>query len=181
MATKAAADDDRRVYYYKSGSRFPVPAQIAGNALEEIREQNPDRKLEPRDVVETASDPDHALHRCFNWDDETASNAWRMQQARQLIGAIHVKIQFEPREDPKPIFYYAHTEQRQQGYRPIHEVMGNEDYRNIVLAEALAALRGLRMRYGQLKELSSVWESLDQIPMPSAARKTKKKSKKVKV
>lgn len=57
------------------------------------------RRLETRDgrltaemVLRAASDPKHALHDHFDWDDSEAAHQWRLHQARMLIAQVRVVI-----------------------------------------------------------------------------------------
>ena len=39
----------------------------------------------PESVLEKAKDKKSELHKCFDWDDKSAANKYRLQQARQII------------------------------------------------------------------------------------------------
>jgi hypothetical protein len=59
--------------------------------------------LKPKDVVETARDPENVLHPRFEWDDEKAGEQYRLLQARQLI---RVSVIVTGEEDTEPIKAY---------------------------------------------------------------------------
>jgi len=48
--------------------------------------------LTPSLVLEAASNPNSILHEFFEWDDEKAGHAHRLQQARNLITSVKVTI-----------------------------------------------------------------------------------------
>lgn len=48
--------------------------------------------LTPNLVVEAASNPSSILHEFFEWDNEKAGHAHRLQQARNLITSVKVTI-----------------------------------------------------------------------------------------
>lgn len=48
--------------------------------------------IHPADVVEVARDPKSAMHNQFEWDDDEAAQAYRLQQARALIRRIRVDV-----------------------------------------------------------------------------------------
>ena len=48
--------------------------------------------LNGRDIVEAARDAQHVLHRFFEWDDPTASEAYRLVQASALIRRVRLSI-----------------------------------------------------------------------------------------
>jgi hypothetical protein len=49
-------------------------------------------QLTPEVVVEAAADPASPLHKSFEWNDETAAAAYRIEQARALIRSVDVEI-----------------------------------------------------------------------------------------
>jgi len=49
-------------------------------------------ELRPVDLVEEATDPDHALHDRFEWDDRRAAHEYRLDQAAQLIRSVRVRF-----------------------------------------------------------------------------------------
>ena len=51
-----------------------------------------EKKVTPSKVLELAKDPNHPLHSFFEWNDEVASNKYRLIQARDLINQILLKI-----------------------------------------------------------------------------------------
>lgn len=59
-------------------------------ALQGIYDQH--QQLTPAIVVDEARDAAHPLHSRFDWNDATAGEAWRRQQAHELIqiGRAHV-------------------------------------------------------------------------------------------
>lgn len=59
----------------------------------ESLEQN--GRLTPHDVLDEARHPDSPLHARFNWDDESAAESWRLEQARRLIRSVQVRITIE--------------------------------------------------------------------------------------
>ncbi len=64
--------------------------QKIGRALAKIAEANAGR-LTPGAVVEAARSPNSALHRHFEWDDRKAAEAYRRDQAREIIAVIRVE------------------------------------------------------------------------------------------
>ena len=64
--------------------------------LESIAAQT-DGVLLPERVVEVASPIDHPLHPFFEWDDSKAAHTHRLEQARQLIRSVRVKVTVQSR------------------------------------------------------------------------------------
>lgn len=52
-------------------------------------------RLTPQQVVEEARPKNSLLHSCFEWNDSSAANSWRIEQARTLIKRVKIVIQVE--------------------------------------------------------------------------------------
>jgi hypothetical protein len=97
--------------------------------------------LKPEEVVRRASDPQHPLHSCFTWDDGSAANAWRLEQARSLIRSARIII--HPRQEAPtqqlrlaPAFVRDPTKAGdQQGYVSVLAIKNDIDRaRDVMLA-----------------------------------------------
>lgn len=53
--------------------------------------------ITPDLVIKAASDPKNVLHHLFEWDDTKAGNAFRVDQARQIITSVKINIVTESR------------------------------------------------------------------------------------
>jgi hypothetical protein len=74
-------------------------------------------KLTPQQVLEAARDEESPLHRFFEWDDSTAAEAYRVEQARDLIKKVKVIIQYEETEIKLPRYMRdIEMESDEQGY-----------------------------------------------------------------
>lgn len=60
-----------------------------GTALDDIANKHGGR-LKPDDVVEEARKPRHPLHKHFEWDDNAAAEAYRINQARAIIRSVRI-------------------------------------------------------------------------------------------
>lgn len=74
-----------------------VHKEIVREELETIRQAH-DGVLTAEDVVTAATDPDHPLHPCFEWDDAVAGHQHRLTQAYTLIRPIEIQWRTEQRE-----------------------------------------------------------------------------------
>ena len=105
--------------------------------LEELRVSN-SGFLNPEHVVERARSENSALHRYFEWDDTEAAQAYRIQQARQVVRAV---VRFLPAANRAPFAvraYLSLTSDRAAGlgYRATAEILDDD-------ARAAEALRQL--------------------------------------
>lgn len=152
---------------WKSG--YPskgVDAEAAHLALERIRKAH-NGELEPAVVVATVEAAKrNVLRKLFEWDDGTAGLAFRLDQARGLLRAVHViyadppKVQtrayeltVEPQEDAKP----------RRVYRTTEDVLADPDTRAELLKRAMSELVSFQRRFRGLQELAVVFRSIDDV------------------
>lgn len=126
------------------------------DALQTIYDQR--GVLTPALVVDEARPDDHPLHSRFEWDDSIAGEAYRRDQAHQLISSVRVVFGATKR-GPKDVraFVAVPTGQSQQpNYMPVNDALSNDITERIVLQEFERALATLKRRYGHLKEYSQL-------------------------
>jgi hypothetical protein len=100
--------------------------------------QRDDGRLLPEDVVARASDPDHPLHSFFEWDDEAAGHAHRLDQARALIR--RVKVDVTVRDVPLRVPAYVRDptmEAGESGYIATTRAAADEDRARAVVVEEM--------------------------------------------
>lgn len=124
-----------------------------------IQHASTDNILHAGDVVEWARDnPESALHRAIEWNNQKAADAHRLWQVRQLI-AVHVVS-----DDGAPMVVSLSIDRNAAGgYRAISDVAEKPDLREIMLADALAELERVQLKYQRVTELSKVWEEADAV------------------
>lgn len=79
------------VYKVREGFRVNGDPEKIGGELERLG-----TAISPSAVVEVARDESSAMHDCFEWDDDKAAEAYRVDQARYLLRAIVVVM---PKDD----------------------------------------------------------------------------------
>lgn len=142
-----------------------VDAQRAGERIEALRKRN-GGNITPHLVVDDARSSRSALHKWFEWDDEAAAEAYRVAQARKLMGAIVVRI--EERPLPMRAFVCVRDSEKEgaKTYTSIHVAMEDEDLRKQLLNNALHELKSWRERYDELKQLAQIFAAVDeQLPL----------------
>jgi Fe-S cluster assembly scaffold protein SufB len=152
------------VYKLKDHARLPIPAQVAGESLENIRSLN-GGVITPAVVVDNARDKKSPLHPCFEWNDKRAAEAHRLDQARYLLRAVVVTYG-EPEEEKAVRAFVTVTEDKQEVYTDIREALQNPEHREQVLSRARRELEQWAKRYEHLQEFSSL---ISQIRELSAA------------
>lgn len=147
------------IYEWKADSRFPIGAQIAAERLKKIKSQH--GAITPRVVVDDAANPRSPLHPCFEWDDETAADNYRLSQARKLIGSIVVaEIDDHPVNLETRAFVHV-TVGDGARYEAVEVAMSHEHMRNEVLERAKREIKLWRARYAGYEEFVEIVMSID--------------------
>lgn len=103
-------------------------------------------RLTPNAVLEDAKDPDSPLHDSFEWDDEKAAHAHRIEQARALITSVRV-VQRTDKTAVRAVFYVRDpsAENDEQGYVSTSTLRSDQDMaREAVVAEFTRVADALR-------------------------------------
>lgn len=149
-------------YKWAPGSRLTekkLPAQVAGDTLETLQQENGGR-LTPRVVVDAARPIDAALHPVFEWDDPKAADLYREDQARHIIGAIRI---VQPKKDPReaPQMFHAYVSlmedvggEKQRAYVPVARMFADEELLKQAIEQAAAELRAFEDRYREFDAIA---------------------------
>ncbi len=73
------------VYWKEAFMHQIVDAEKVFKELEKISEKT------PMNIVEKAKNDKSEMHKCFTWDEGKAAEAWRLQEARQMVNHLVVK------------------------------------------------------------------------------------------
>lgn len=147
----------RNVYSWKVNGLHKVDAQKAGEELEKLTDA--DKNLSPEKVVEASRSEDAVLHNEFEWNDETAAEKYRVEQARALIRNLTVTVIEPESKTPVETRAFVHIS---SDYRPIHTVIKSQTEMEILLASALRDAETFRNKYSVLKFLNPVLNDMEQ-------------------
>jgi hypothetical protein len=111
-------------------------------------------ELTPAVVVETARSPRNILHRHFQWDDQKAAEAFRLDQARCLIRSIVVED--DEAEDGNSQAFISISDKGGTSYRTLTAVKNSADLQAKVLAAAQRDLTAWERRYRSLADVCKV-------------------------
>jgi hypothetical protein len=127
--------------------------QKIGEALTKISAINGGH-LVPAAVVEAARDAKSVLHKHFEWNDKTAAEKFRLDQARSLIRCIHVES--EDAESGVTRAFLSIREKTGVSYRTITDVLNSADLQQRLLAQAEKDLLAFEARYQNLEDICSL-------------------------
>ena len=129
------------------------------------------QQLTPKKLVELGRDPEHVLHKYFQWHDDIAAEKYRENQARRLIQSIKVTVVTAESQVMKvravmslpPSAVNGETKRR---YALTSEVANSADVQQRLREEAMVELARIRRKYedlGALPEFAAVFAAVDAI------------------
>lgn len=138
-------------------------AQRYGERLFLLQEQN-GGKLDAKIVVNDARNIQSPLHDYFMWDDTEAAEKWREQQARVLIGNIHIVIKMNEKEESVRAFQHINVvinDKKESSYINTIDVLNNPQLRKQMVERALIEFNSLRRKYKQYQELAEIFMAIE--------------------
>lgn len=147
-------------YKWKPGTRISAKAEAVGAEIERLTEANKGR-LESGMLVESARSKSSPLHRLFDWNDKTAGDSWRQEQAKYILRNIIIVRDTRTEKEPKFFRAFVSIERdEKRAYEPIGRVMEDPETREQILARALDEAEEWRDRYNQYLELAKVFGAI---------------------
>lgn len=128
----------------------------ANKCYEEIRQIGDEVK--PEQVLNKAKDENSELHKCFDWNDSSAAEKFRLIQARDVIRHLIV-IKRDEYEEKEPVqFRVMMKNERTQdsGYKQTIVMVKDEDEYRKLLEQAYAELHSFKQKYSCLSELAEI-------------------------
>jgi hypothetical protein len=123
--------------------------------LTEIRDRH--GELTTQAVVDTARPPEHPLHARFEWDDAVAGEAYRRQQAGELIRSVRIRYIEEPEPREVNVFHVVkRPDSGRQSYVPVEEIAADPVATALVLSEMRREWQAFERRYRHLAEFSEL-------------------------
>lgn len=115
-------------------------------------------ELTPALVVDEARPEDHPLHNRFEWDDAKAGEAWRREQAAQLIRSVKI-IYAKTRKGPKDVRAYTAVrgeQSHQANYMPTEEALADDFTRQLILRDMKREWQAFKRRYEHMAEFAEL-------------------------
>lgn len=151
----------RVIYGWRPGSRINLDPEKAGKELERLKKAS-NGLLAAEEIVEAARDEKNVLHPHFEWDDSVAAEAYRQDQARDLVRSLTIDIS-RSNVEAKPVRAFVNVAVGQdRGYVPTLTAMSSKDLRKQVLEKAFAELEAWRARHAELTELARIFSAIDE-------------------
>lgn len=118
-------------------------------------------ELTPAVVLDRARDPEHPLHKRFDWDETQAAERWRLHQAGQLIRSVKVNIERSPSEVVQVRAFVAKTELGVEDntagqYLPVDQVIQSDVMRTAWFRQLEKEWKSLKRRAGDSQEFAQM-------------------------
>lgn len=120
-------------------------------------------EVTPQQVVLAASDSNSELHKCFDWDDSSAAEKYRLHQARLVMNQLIV-VKREPEKPKEPIQFRVMMKNEQEngsGYKQTLVMLRDEDEYKKLLDQAYRELKAFKQKYSCLSELADILALID--------------------
>lgn len=154
-------------------------AKTVGAVIETIAR---DKQLKAREcaaaLVDASRDASSPTHHLFEWDDTAAAEAYRLEQARQIIMSVVVVFEDAPSE-PVRAFPVITTGGR-GSLQPMTRILEDKDMTAALLEQAKRDALAWANRYSRLKnrsELRAVFKAVAALTKSASKRRPRKHRK----
>jgi hypothetical protein len=131
-------------------------AVALGETLDALKKSK--GKFAARDVVNAARPTASPIHDLFEWNDAQAADKFREEQARGYIRSLVIVVEGRKGEVTMPV---AVSFGSGDGYTSTEVVMSSAQLRARLIQQALDEAEAWRDRYRHLRELGSVFASIE--------------------
>lgn len=144
-------------YCWKTGGyNYKADANKIGHEIEKIEIKTPE------EIVNYARNEKTELHKVFEWDDKTASELYRKQQATGVLNSLVYVVRKDVNDIPKEIKAFVNTKKNEE-YKPIEVVVSSPTEYNRLLEKAIRELKSTRKKYDGLEELKEIYGLIDRL------------------
>ena len=153
------------------GARFGLEqkdAEVIGTELGRMVQDGP---VPATEIVEAARPAQATLHAYFEWDDAIAAEAYRCEQARELVRAVAIVVEGD--KPPVRAFHFVvDPDTKNRGYVSLAQARSDQRLWEQVLADAQQALKQWEHRLAQYEELepfaARIHEIVEEMRQPIA-------------
>jgi hypothetical protein len=148
------------IYQWKPGAHLTADPQFIGEELERIRVRQNGR-LDSEDVVEHARKRRSPLHPLFDWDDASAAEKYRVEQAKYLIRSIEIVIDGGGDEQVPIRAFVSVKRDEDRSYTSTVHALSDPELRAQIVAQAFKELEAWRQRHAELTEFAKIFAQID--------------------
>lgn len=155
------------VYKFKPMSMISADAQIAGEVCEKLTQTV---GLTAENLLNASRAEDAPLHNEFEWDNDVAAEAYRIDQARYIIRQLVVVPDDDDDEDDITPVTRAFFTVEKSKYEPIGIILKDEEKSSVLFSKALKELAAFQRKYAALKQLKPVFDAIRGVKHETALR-----------
>lgn len=144
------------VYKWKDAARLKTDAQTAGEICEKLEKNG---GLTAKRLVDESRPEDAPLHKEFEWDDATAAEAYREEQARYIIRSLIVQPEATKNEVVRAFFPMA----EHKVFESLPVILSDSKKTDALLDMAMRELKAFELKYSTLSQLAPVFEAIEAI------------------
>lgn len=154
---------------------YKLTEKFTQDVIDELLEIQKKKGLTPEQVVEFARDEDSPLHDLFEWEDSIAGEKWRLQQARVIVNEVKVIIENQEYYAFESVQVQVQSGAKKSGsseeniteyvreYKPVVEILSNEDLKRQVISSALNHLSYWEKQNAKYSELSPIIKASEKV------------------
>jgi len=155
----------KKIYKASKGAQFNAKkAQVYGECLDKISEKN-NNTITPYYVIEEARSPRNPLHEVFDWDDNSAAEKYRLEQARHLINHLVVEVRYDHTKKEQKAFFNVtdriNEDDSERVYVNFERVLSDPEKREQVVGNALKELYYWKEKYNDYKEFGKIFMAIE--------------------
>lgn len=159
--------------------KYKETEKISKEVIKEILRVEKEKGLTAENLLEEARDEKSSLHKLFDWNNNKAGEKWRFHQARLLINEVKVII------DQQELYAFESVnintsnlseEEIERVYKPVVEILNNEDLRIQVIKTAMEKQKYWKQQYSIYDELKSIVISIEKTEKSLDKKWLKKKA-----
>ena len=153
------------VYAWKAPGLHKIGAAVAGREIERIRIAR-GNSFVADDLVDAARPGDAPLHPEFEWDDDVAAQAYRIEQARGLMRHLIVVREDLPAMPPVRAYVSVRgldEDSTSRRYTAVYQALDTPHLRQSLLADALHDLAAFERKYATLTELGGLLDEMARV------------------
>lgn len=151
---------------------YKITDKFTPEVISEILEVQETKGLTAKNLLNKAKSKKSKLHNLFNWNNDSAAELWRLQQARILINKVEVIIK------DKKMFAFENVNVVVNGvesvnfnedysykreYKPIGEILSSENLREQLISRAISEVDYWKNRYLEINEFYPIFDSIEKV------------------
>jgi hypothetical protein len=143
------------VYRAVAGSRFTADdAAVIGPEIEKL---TGGKATTPAAVLDAARKKASPLHKFFDWDDSSAAQKYRLDQARYMLRSIEIEwVDMGPKPIHTRAFHVVRDGDGQKAYAAIGVIRTDNELLEQVVARAKAEAASWYQRYNKLRHVAEI-------------------------